>query len=43
MCTSANHERALTGVITDYLTENYSIAFSAGAITIYDLHADAVG
>ena len=37
------HERALTGVITDYLTENYPIAFSAGAITIYDLHADAVG
>ena len=36
------HERALTGVITDYLTENYPIAFSAGAITIYDLHADAI-
>ena len=36
------HERALTGVITDYLTEKYPIAFSAGAITIYDLHADAI-
>ena len=36
------YERALTGVITDYLTENYPIAFSAGAITIYDLHADAI-
>lgn len=34
------HERALAGVISDYLTENYPIAFTAGAITIYDLHPE---
>lgn len=31
------HERALSGVITEYLTENYPAAFTSGAITIFDL------
>ena len=35
------HERALAGVITDYLTENYPVSFTAGAITIYDLHPES--
>ena len=34
------HERALAGVITEYLTENYPVSFTAGAITIYDLHPE---
>lgn len=35
------HERALAGVITEYLTENYPVSFTAGAITIYDLHPES--
>ena len=35
------HERALAGVITEYLMENYPVSFTAGAITIYDLHPES--
>lgn len=31
------YERALSGVIVDYLSENYPAAFTSGAITIYSL------